>query len=120
MGYESKDSHGLNGDLLIQIIYKIDTNKYAIQGNTVYEKIKVPYYDCILGTKIDVTLPNNSKETIEVKPLSQEGDQIVLNNKGINGGNYIYIVSIDMPKRGISTKLNEKEKKLLEDIKKLH
>lgn len=120
MGYESKDPHGLNGDLLVQIIYKIDTNKYAIQGNTVYEKIKVPYYDCILGTKVDVILPNNEKNTIEVKPLSQEGDQIILNNKGINGGKYIYIVSIDMPKHSISTKLNNKEKQLLEDIKKLH
>ena len=120
MGYESKDLHGLNGDLLVQIIYKIDTNKYAIQGNTVYEKIKIPYYDCILGTKVNVTLPNNEKNTIEVKPLSQEGDQIVLNNKGINGGKYIYIVSIDMPKHNISTKLNNKEKQLLEDIKKLH
>lgn len=120
MGYESKDPHGLNGDLLIQVIYNIDTSKYAIQGNTVYEKIKIPYYDCILGTKINVTLPNNTKETIEIKPLSQEGDQIVLNNKGINGGKYIYIVSIDMPKRSISTKLNDKEKQLLEEIKKLH
>lgn len=120
MGYESKDAHGLNGDLLVHIIYNIDTSKYAIQGNTVYEKIKIPYYDCILGTKIDVTLPNNEKNTIEVKPLSQEGEQIVLNNKGINGGKYIYIVSIDMPKRNMSTKLDDKEKQLLEDIKKLH
>jgi len=120
MGYESKDPHGLNGDLLIQIIYNIDTSKYAVQGNTVYEKIKVPYYDCILGTKLDVILPNNEKNTIEIKPLSQEGDQIVLNNKGINGGNYIYIISIDMPKRSISSKLNNKEKELLEKIKELH
>jgi len=116
MGYESTDPHGLNGDLLIHIVYDIDTSKYAIQGNTIYEKIKIPYYDAILGTKLSVVLPNKTKETITIKPLSQEGDQIVLYNKGINGGNYIYIISIDVPKNSLSSK----EKELLNSIKKLH
>ena len=116
MGYESKDPHGLNGDLLIQIIYNIDTSKYVVKGKTVYEKIKIPYYDVILGTKLNVTLPNNTKETIEIKPLSQEGTQIVLHNKGISGGDYIYIVSLQVPNKNIAN--NEKE--LLNQIKQLH
>ena len=120
MGYESKDPHGLNGDLLVQIVYKIDSSKYVIQGNTVYEKIKVPYYDAILGCKMKVVYPNKKEDTIDIKPLSQEGDQIVMPGKGINNGNYIFIISIDMPKRSISSKISDKEKELLEKIKKLH
>ena len=116
MGYESKDPNGVNGDLIVQIIYNVDSSKYVIQGNTVYEKIKVPYYTAILGGKIKTTLPNHKEETLEIKPLSQEGDQVTLLNRGINGGNYIFIISLDVPKNSIL----DKEKKLLEDIKNLH
>lgn len=116
MGYESLDPNGLNGDLLVQVVYNIDNSKYAIKGNTVYEKIKIPYYTAIIGGKMKVTLPNKKEETIEIKPLSQEGTQVILYNKGISNGNYIFIISIDMPK----SKISDKENKLLEDIKKLH
>ena len=120
MGYESKDPHGLNGDLLIKVVYKVDSSRYIIQGNTIYEKIKVPYYDAILGCKKDVIYPNDKKDTIEIKPFSQEGDQVIVSGNGINGGNYIFIISIDMPKRSILSKISDKEKELLEKIKKLH
>ncbi len=120
MGYESNDKNGVNGDLIIQVIYNIDTSKYNISGNTVYENIKVPYYDCILGTTIKHTLPNNKKVDVVVKPLTTDGDNIILNKEGLNGGNYIFVVTPELPKRSISTKLSDKEKKLLEQIKKLH
>ena len=120
MGYESKDDHGLNGDLYVNIYYDIDPNKYAINGNTVYEKIKIPYYDCILGTTKKVRLPNNTEEEITVKQYSSEGDQIILPGKGINGGKYIFVVSVDMPKRQLLKGISDKEKKLLKEIKKMH
>ena len=120
MGYESKDPNGKNGDVLIVVQYKYDTSKYAIQGNTVYEHISIPYYDCILGTTKKVTLPNNKSEEITIKPYSSEGDQIVLNGKGINGGNYIYVISVKMPKRQLLKGISDKEKKLLKEIKDLH
>lgn len=120
MGYESKDPKGLNGDLLVQIIYKYDESKYAIQGNTIYEQISIPYYDAIIGCKKKVILPSKKEKEIEIKPLSQHGDQIILNREGISGGNYIYIISIELPKRSISNPLDKKEKELLEKIQKLH
>lgn len=120
MGYESNDKNGPNGDLIIQIIYNIDQTKYRIDGNTVYEKIEVPYYDCILGTDIKKTLPNNKEVTVNIKPLSNDGDTVVLNNEGLNGGNYVFVISLQLPKRSITNKLSNKEKELLEKIKKLH
>ena len=66
-GYESKDPKGINGDLIVTFIYQFDQSKYRVAGNTLYELIDVPYYDVILGTEKEITLPN--KEKIKVKRL---------------------------------------------------
>lgn len=115
MGYESKDPRGANGDLIVQFIHAIDTNKYVIQGNTVYEKLTVPYYDCIVGKTIKRMLPNGKYVDVTIKPYSKDGDKISLYGKSINGGAYIYIISVEMP-----TSVSDDELKLLKDIQKLH
>jgi len=115
MGYESKDPRGANGDLIVQFIYSIDTNKYIVQGNTVYEKLNVPYYDCIIGKTVKRKLPNGKEVEVTIKPYSKDGDKIPLYGKSINGGAYIYIVSIEMP-----THISNEEQKLLKEIQKLH
>ena len=120
MGYESHDQNGVNGDLIIQVIYNIDNSKYNIVGNNVYEKLEIPYYDCILGCEKEVILPNHKKEKITIKSQSIEGDNVILNGKGINGGNYIYVISPKLPSRSITNKISDKEKELLNKIKKLH
>ena len=65
-GYESKDKRGENGDLLLVFIYQIDKSKYIIQDNSVYEKIEVPYYDCILGNTLERILPTGEKIKINI------------------------------------------------------
>lgn len=120
MGSESKDKNGLNGDLYIQVIYNVDKSKYVIQENNVYEKLYIPYYDCILGTDKKVILPNDKEKTITIKPLSINGDKVILPGEGINGGSYIFIIEPELPKRSLSNKLSDKEKELLQKIKKLH
>lgn len=120
MGYESKDPNGRNGDVIVIVQYKYDTSKYAIKGNTIYEHINIPYYDCILGTTKKVKLPNNTEEEITIKPYSNEGDQIILSGKGINGNNYIFIIGVEMPKRQLLKGISDKEKKLLKEIKQMH
>lgn len=115
MGYESRDPRGKNGDIVVQCIYNIDPKKYAINGNNIYEKINIPYYDCIVGCTKEVTLPNGKKETITIKPYSQDGDNVTLYGKSINGGNYIFIIGIEMP-----TFVSSDEKELLNKIQKLH
>ena len=120
MGYESKDPNGLNGDLLINIVYNIDTSKYVIQGNNVYEKLKIPYYDCILGCTKKVKLPNNKEREITIKQFTTNGDQVSLFGEGLNGGQYIFIIEPELPKRSLNSKINDKEKELLEKIRKIH
>lgn len=111
-GYESKYKDAPNGDLIIEQVYSFNNSLYAIQGNTIYEKINVPYYDCILGTKLEHKLANNEVVTIDIPKYSNDGNQIKL-NKYFNGMNYICIISVKMP-----TYVNAKEIELLEQIKK--
>lgn len=115
MGYESKDPRGVNGDIIVECIYNLDSSKYAVQGNTVYEKINIPYYDCIVGCTKDVILPNGKKETITIPKYSQDGDRITLYGKSFNRGNYIYIINVTMPSH-----ITDKEQELLTEIQKLH
>lgn len=114
-GYESKDPRGKNGDVIVIINYAIDTNKYAVQGNTVYEKLNVSYFDCIVGTTLKRKLPNGKDVNVTIKPYSKDGDKVTLYGKSINGGNYVYIISVAMP-----NSVSDKEKELLKEIKKLH
>lgn len=114
-GYESKDPLGKNGDLYVQIIYNIDSNRYVIKGNDVYEKIYIPYYDCILGLEKKITLPNKKEKTITIPKYSKDGTQVTLRGEGINGGNYIFVISPLFP-----TSINSNEKELLEKIRKSH
>ena len=111
-GYESKYKDAPNGDLIIEQVYTFDNSLYAIQGNIIYEKINVPYYDCILGATIKHKLANNETVEINIPKYSTDGKQIKL-NRYLNGINYIFIISVKMP-----TYINAKETELLEQIKK--
>ena len=111
-GYESKDG-GHNGDLLLDFIYQYDTSKYSIQGSNIYEIIDIPYYDCILGCKNkEVTLPNNDKIKINI-PEYSKNHTLVQTNKRFGRMGYIYVIKVKMP-----TYIRDKEKELLEQIKK--
>ena len=115
MGYESKDPRGTNGDLIVVITYAIDNNRYAIQGNTVFEKLNVSYFDCIVGKTIKRKLPNGKEIEVNLPSYSKDGDKITLNGKSINGGNYVYILSCTLP-----SSVSSKEMELLKEIQKLH
>jgi molecular chaperone DnaJ len=111
-GYQSKYSNAPDGDLIIELVFQYDQNKFAIQGNTIYEKIEVPYYDCILGTKIKHKFANGITDDIVIPQYSNDGNQVKY-GKTFNRMNYIFIVSVKMP-----TYIRESERKLLESIKK--
>lgn len=111
-GYEAQDASVSNGDLIVVLIFSYDTNRFAISGNTIFEKIEIPYYDCILGTSYTHKLANNKTLDINIPAYSTEGQKIIT-NRSFNGMNYILILSVKMP-----TYINKKERELLESIKK--
>ena len=110
-GYESKYKDAPTGDLIVELIYSFDNKNYAIQGNAIYEKIEVPYYDCILGTTIKHKLANGEIVDVNIPKYSTDGNQIRL-SKYYSGMPYICIISVKMP-----TYIRESERKLLEQIK---
>lgn len=113
-GGEAKRKEWPNGDLLIQFnVINLDTTRYNIQGNTIIESLNVSYYDAILGKTIEVTLPDNTKHTIDIPKYSTTGTSIVIAGKGINGGNYVFFVKVNMP-----TNISKNEQKYLEKIRK--
>lgn len=115
-GCEAKSSSASNGNLIIQFIYDIDENKYAVsRDGTIYEKISVPYYDCILGNTIKRTLPTGQSVDVKIPKGTNMGTQVNIKYKGIRNADYIFVVEPFMP-----SILNKDEQKLLEKIQKLH
>ena len=112
MGCQAKEKNSVDGDLIIVFNHKYDNNKYQVRGNTVYELVEVPYYDCILGSTFKHKLPNNKEVMVNVPQCSSEGTQITLRGEGINRSNYIIIVKVKMP-----SSITDNVKELLEKIK---
>ena len=110
-GYESKDG-GPAGDLLLDFIYQYDNTKYSIQGNTIYEIINVPYYDCILGCEKEVVLPNKEKIKIIIPEYAKD-NTLVPTSKRFGIKSYCYVVKVQMPGY-----IRKTEREYLEKIKK--
>ena len=114
-GYESKDPKGQTGDLVITFVYSFDQNKYRINGNTLYELVSVPYYDVILGAQMEITLPNKEKVKVNIPKCSKDGQQVTINGKGLNFGNYVLVINVTYP-----SAITSKEEEALEKIRKIH
>ena len=114
-GYESKDSKGANGDLIVTFIYQFDQSRYRINGSTLYELVDIPYYDVILGTEKEIILPNKEKIKVKIPKCSKDSQQITVHGKGLNHGNYVLVINVSYP-----TAITSKEEKALEEIRKIH
>lgn len=121
-GCQSKNPKGPDGNLIIKFVYKFDKSKYAVvdkgYGPIVYEKVDIPYYDCILGADKEIILPNGKKVKYKVKDNTISDDTIVLKGEGIKGNDYIIIVNMTFVDH--SFKKSGKELSALKDIQKLH
>lgn len=121
-GNESNNSKGPNGNLIIQFVYKFDKSKYAVingvTGPVIYEKVDIPYYDCILGAQKEITLPNGKKVTCKIPENTKPNDNILLRGEGIMGNDYIIIVNMTYVDYGF--KKSGKELDKLGEIRKLH
>lgn len=112
-GNEAKEQNAPNGDLWVYFFYSYDHNKFEIdERNNIYEKVKIPYYDCILGTSYKHILP--TRETVEViiPKYTQIGNKIEIPNKGIQGSSYYLVIECELP-----THINKEEESLLQQIK---
>jgi len=105
------------GDLYVAVRVLAD-NRFTREGSNLVAETKISYLQSILGAKITEDSVN-SKETIDVPPGTQNGDEIKVKRKGFHSfrgqgvGDLIYRVTVVIPK-----KLSENESKLLREIAK--
>ena len=111
-GHESNDSNGPNGKLIGR--FNIDLGNYKVQDDNVFEQVEIPYYDILLGTDKEVTLPNGKKITINIPENTKNEAVFKSKGNGINGKDYYLCVKATFPR------LNKNDKDLLKKIKKNH
>lgn len=116
-GSDSKSPKGVRGDVMVTLVYQFDTNRYRIINNDVYEQVNIPYYDMIGGNdNATIKLPNGKQVSYKIPRGTQNGQQIVIRGEGLNGGNYIIIPIVSLPKNPNSSEI-EHLNKLIEKLK---
>ncbi len=107
---------GSKGDLYVHIRVKAD-KQFTREGDLILSEEHVAMVDAALGTEIDVATIDGVVR-MKVPAGTQSGTDFKLNGHGVphaNGSRGAHIVSIVV---AIPTKLNKKQKQLLEEFKK--
>jgi len=116
-GHESKDIRGANGDFIVVISFADESGKWRVVGNDIVQRVEVSWLDCMLGTDVEVTLPDGTKKTISLKECTPDGKLYKLRGCGVkqNGnelGSYFVEVHWKLPES-----LSKKEKEALKSLK---
>lgn len=116
MGYDSTNG-GPKGSFIPIAVYKFDTSKYNYdyQRHIFYEKISVPYYDCILGWEKKMKLASGKEEKVKVPAYNYDGELVNIGNYGPNNCPYVLVIECKMP-----TYVSNKERKVLEELQKIN
>lgn len=116
-GYEAKDHRAENGNFIAVAKYKIDEDKYIIDGLNVLEHVYIPYYDALLGCNYTVNIPNGKVKSVKIKPCTTDSTVLKFSKEGIKDkvghqGDYFICIHYEIPET-----LSSIEKAHLEEIK---
>lgn len=100
------------GDLVVIVQYNIDNNKYIIDNNNIYEQTEVPVWTCLTGGSVDRVLPTGAKVTLNIPECARPGAPVKIKGKGINNGDYVFIILPKMP-----DKLTKEQKNIISKFK---
>ena len=84
-------------------------------GSDVTLEVPISLAEAVLGTKVEVPTPDDSRLTVKIPPGTSSGARIRLRGKGIAGGDLYLITKIVTP-----TNLDDESKRLIEDFAKRH
>lgn len=106
------------GDLYVIVRVKEDP-RFRRQGSDVVYETSIDYTQAILGTSIDVPLPDGGTTKLTIPPGTEPGTLFRLRGMGLpdsrgRRGDLLVRVNVEIPK-----KVSRKERKLLEEIAKL-
>ncbi len=106
------------GDLIVEVFVKNNTS-FTREGNNLYKKIKINYTQAVLGDKVDVDLLSGKKIALKIPSGTSSGKTLRVSGKGLpQVGGYGYgdlLVTVDV---NIPNKINKKQQKILEELKK--
>lgn len=101
-------------DLLLKI--KIDPHPFFLrEGNNIILPVPVGVTEAILGTKIDVPTLDGQQITMKVPAGTSSGTRLRIRGKGINGGDQLIEIKIQVP-----TTINDRSKEILEEFARLN
>lgn len=124
LGSESEDERGPNGDLIIKIKHELPEGIEIINGRTfdVVNHLEVPYYDLLLGTKVNIETPQGKTVSVTIPKCTKPGKELRLKGQGIKFyhpeigqeiiGDY-YVI----PQMQYKSELSNEEEKYLNKIK---
>jgi len=114
---EGNFENGRRGDLYLQI-HILPHYRFTKQGQDLVSTLNVNFIDAILGNEIETEGLNGEKIKLKIKPFTQPDDVIRVKGEGLpkphgfGRGDMIFKVKITLP-----TSLNERQKELLEELR---
>ncbi len=108
---------GPNGDLLLHIIVA-QHKHYTRKKNDLHIELPITAFDAMLGTEVEITLLDGTKEKCKIKPGTQVGEQITFKGKGVPSLQSYHIgnLYVDL-KIMIPSKLTKEQKATLEKFR---
>ncbi len=95
---------GPAGDVYIKIRLDDDKN-FSREGNDLVLTLMLTYAQMVLGCQVDVTLIDDTKETVKIPKGCTVGHRIVIAGKGFSDlhhkgrGNFVVVAQCDIPKK---------------------
>ena len=109
-GAPSEIGGGLTGDLYLEVVVEPHL-KFKRSGNTIRSEESINFIDAVLGSTILAeTVFGNIN--LSVPAGSQPGDVLKVAGKGVNKGDHLITLKVELPK-----KLSDKQRKLLEELR---
>lgn len=116
-GNESVEKNGKNGDLYVRI-KEIADQRFRRNGIDLISTVEITFIDAVLGTNIDIQMPNGKVLKAVIDPGTVPGTILKFAQKGIPNlgyggiGNFLVEITIKVPKIN-----NEDDKKFLKKLK---
>jgi curved DNA-binding protein len=114
-GNQASHSSGQRGDLLVRVRIRPD-DRYRITGTDIETDIYIPDFQAALGGKVEVPTPTG-KISLNLPAGSSSGKKLKVRGKGLprrGGGNGDLLVRVFV---SVPKKLNERQRKLYEQLK---
>jgi len=106
--------NGMRNDLYVYV--EVEKNPYfRRKGNNIYSELKVPYYVLVNGGEV-IGRTVWGERKVRIPKGCECNAHIRVPSAGINGGDHVFVVKVDIPKGELSEKAKEYLRKFHEEV----